>query len=639
MKLRPAILCALGTVTAASLAGCPPAPVESHVPLPEVPDAGPDFRDAMGPPSEFAPQFGNPVTRLEAPPPISGGTMAITADDIVVASDPDRDEISVADVSAANLADGPLAARVIRGRINLAPHSEPGRAAIGPTGRAYVALRNAGTLVTIDTDNARIVEERAVCPAPRGVAFDGQRVLVACVDGDLLTLPPEGGSASVLYHDVVGDLRDVVVRGSSIFVTRFRTSGVLVLDASDAHVVREFGPRQVTAASGRLAGAMFQPAVAWRAVAAPNGAIGLVHQRALLTAPDNGSVDTSENSGGYGSVPRSEHECGGSIVHTAVSFMTADSVTPAETGEIPMAVLPVDMAISADGSNVVVVAAGNAMSPAAPRLLRLTSGLQNVMRPGGDCEFAETIPTTGQPTAVVFRSDGTLVVQSREPAMLTVERVGDIVLDTSSRFDTGHAVFHANSGGGLACAGCHPEGGDDARVWVFSREGMRRTQNLRGGLLGTEPFHWGGDQSDFGHLANDVFVGRMSGSPLEAPQVTALARWIDRIPTLPAVHVTDTTAVDRGRALFASSETGCTNCHAGAKFSNNSTTNVGTGGALQVPTLIGLRFRAPFMHTGCAATLRDRFTHPECGGGDSHGHTSQLSSTQVDDLVAYLQTL
>ena len=48
------------------------------------------------------------------------------------------------------------------------------------------------------------------------------------------------------------------------------------------------------------------------------------------------------------------------------------------------------------------------------------------------------------------------------------------------------------------------------------------------------------------------------------------------------------------------------------------------------------------MHTGCAATLTDRFVTPvgsTCGGGDQHGHTSQLDPTQIADLVAYLETL
>jgi hypothetical protein len=43
------------------------------------------------------------------------------------------------------------------------------------------------------------------------------------------------------------------------------------------------------------------------------------------------------------------------------------------------------------------------------------------------------------------------------------------------------------------------------------------------------------------------------------------------------------------------------------------------------------------MHDGCAPTLADRFG--ACGGGDRHGHTSQLTADQVADLVAYLDSL
>ena len=39
----------------------------------------------------------------------------------------------------------------------------------------------------------------------------------------------------------------------------------------------------------------------------------------------------------------------------------------------------------------------------------------------------------------------------------------------------------------------------------------------------------------------------------------------------------------------------------------------------------------------CAPTLTDRFG--PCGGGDQHGHTSQLTAAQISDLVAYLSTL
>jgi hypothetical protein len=64
---------------------------------------------------------------------------------------------------------------------------------------------------------------------------------------------------------------------------------------------------------------------------------------------------------------------------------------------------------------------------------------------------------------------------------------------------------------------------------------------------------------------------------------------------------------------------------------------VGTGLKAQVPSLQGVGWRAPFLHTGCAPTLADRFG--SCGGGDKHGHTSQLSAGDIADLTAFLETL
>jgi hypothetical protein len=44
------------------------------------------------------------------------------------------------------------------------------------------------------------------------------------------------------------------------------------------------------------------------------------------------------------------------------------------------------------------------------------------------------------------------------------------------------------------------------------------------------------------------------------------------------------------------------------------------------------------MHNGCAKTLLDRFD-PACGGGDTHGVTSNLLPEDIAALVAYLETL
>jgi cytochrome c peroxidase len=126
-------------------------------------------------------------------------------------------------------------------------------------------------------------------------------------------------------------------------------------------------------------------------------------------------------------------------------------------------------------------------------------------------------------------------------------------------------------------------------------------------------------------------------APTPTPaQADALAHWIDRQPVLHAAPV-DAAAVTRGQALFESEAVGCNKCHTGARLSSNQSADVGTGVFVQVPSLRAVSFRAPFMHDGCARTLSDRFT--TCGGGDKHGHTSQLQATQIQDLVAYLESL
>src|SRR5262249_41652974 len=103
---------------------------------------------------------------------------------------------------------------------------------------------------------------------------------------------------------------------------------------------------------------------------------------------------------------------------------------------------------------------------------------------------------------------------------------------------------------------------------------------------------------------------------------------------------TDDQAALRGKALFEDPSVGCSSCHSGPRYTSSVTVDVGTGGAFQVPSLVGVGSRAPYMHNGCAATLRDRFAGSiACGGGDSPGQTSQLADAQIDDLIAFLETL
>jgi cytochrome c peroxidase len=221
--------------------------------------------------------------------------------------------------------------------------------------------------------------------------------------------------------------------------------------------------------------------------------------------------------------------------------------------------------------------------------------------------------------------------------MLVLEPSGETIsLATTSREDTGHAVFHSNSGSGIACASCHGEGGDDAHVWSFDSIGARRTPSLRGTLAGTAPYHWGGEMADVAHLVDDVLTGRMNGPSLADGQKKALESWLFAMPAPIPASGLDAAAVLRGKTLFESADTGCKNCHSGPKLTNSATIDVGTGGAFQVPSLVGVSARTPLLHSGCATTLEARFGL--CATAQ-HGKTSALTQAQVGDLVSYLKSL
>ena len=582
---------------------------------------------------EESPNFGTTVvTRETAPLAISGGTLLVTSDHrLAVAADPERDQLFIADLVNT--------ASPVR-TVQLRSHDEPGRMADGARQNAlYVVLRGGSAVATIDTSTGAIIERREVCPAPRGIAYESRAdsdapdvIHVTCLDGDVVTLPAAGGTEIRRVSLGTDDLRDVVVRADhTLVVTRFRSATPIEVRADGtSHSIG--GPPLVTQFDGQ-----FQPAVAWRTVLLPDGKVAMVHQRGLVSAVQ---IQPGGYSGGEGSMSM----CGGSIVHTTVTVLDETGTErPFESPAITTAVLPVDVAFSPDARQFAIAAAGNSKISGAQQVFLYNT--QSYLAPGnGPCAPA-SIPltsVTGQAVAVQFLDANTLIVQTREPSALQVVNVRSLAvrrvpLATDSLADTGHDVFHSNSGGFIACASCHPEGGDDGRVWTFSGAGPRRTQNLRGGMSGTEPFHWEGDQNDFRHLASEVFVGRMSGVDLSNPQVDALARWIDHIPTLPSPPAGNVSGVEHGRVLFNDPTVGCGNCHSGSKFTNNATVDVGTGGAFQVPTLVGVRWRAPFIHNGCAPTLRDRFS--QCGGGQQHGRTAHLMPTDLDDLVLYLQTL
>jgi mono/diheme cytochrome c family protein len=503
---------------------------------------------------------------------------------------------------------------------------------------------------------------RSVCGAPRGIAYEEttDRIHVACAGGDLVSFPAGGGDAvRRLKLDV--DLRDVVVQGDRLVVSRFKSGEILFVDA-DGNVTGRTSLHGITRKTDAVdtipaaelvdeatSAQPMQPAVAWRTIASPTGALFVLHQYGLAAGidlnvpPSNGFGEGSGNA--YGS---SMATCA-ALVQPAVSRVDG---RPSMGMPIAEMGLTVDAAVSVDGELLALVDAstGRVKLVQSADILAANSDPTPCARPTALNVFSS------QPIAVAFNpiddlrpptTRAWLVVQTRQPARVVI--FGDespifsrsIDLGGEDVSDTGHELFHKLTAAQIACASCHSEGGEDGRVWKFVQTGDRRTQAVHTGLKGTEPFHWDGDMTDFGMLVTEVMVHRMGGAPQSLPRQAAFERWLFQLRPPAAIVAANDDRALRGRALFESVEVGCSGCHAGSKLTNNQSVFVGTttgNHPLQVPSLRGVGFRAPFLHDGCAATLRGRFD-PACGGGDLHGKTSQLNEAQIGDLLAYLESL
>ena len=103
-------------------------------------------------------------------------------------------------------------------------------------------LRHGGALLTLDAAGT-ILERRFACSEPRGVAYEAatDTVHVACSTGELVSFPAAGGAASRIVR-VDRDLRDVIVSGSELVLTRFKTAEIIMLDSGGNIVSRAFPP-------------------------------------------------------------------------------------------------------------------------------------------------------------------------------------------------------------------------------------------------------------------------------------------------------------------------------------------------------------------------------------------------------------
>jgi len=590
--------------------------------------------------------------------PVVGATLIATRDgNTLAAADPDRDAVFLVDASS----------HAVRSII-FQSGDEPGRIIEGPDGTLFVALRRASAVAAIDVASGTVVARVNVSGAPRGMAYDAKRsaLYVACRSGQLLTLSATDLSTTrTLQLDP--DLRDVIVRENDLIVTRYLSAEVMVV-GMDGSVVQRGTPDPAPGCATAT--------VLTRAFALPSGQIALAHQvssddmvavqtggygmsscdggglvsRVISMMDAPGAADGGA-SGGNGTAAGSD---AGASVPVGLSFASAfvpsagpfDVAFDPESGLMAMTALgTVDEGSGGAPSGVSGVATGTGPStgPAAipAHILSTVAGANLWLVPsyattsGTFTTASQSLKIEGQPVAVTFNR-GDYVVQSREPAKLVFQDGSSVRLSDESHADTGHLLFHLDTGIGISCSSCHPEGGEDGHVWHFPT-GLRRTLPLEGGVMERAPFHWDGTLPDMKSLFGEVMVRRMNlTAKVSDKQVAALGSFLEQVPAQAPIGGLDPAAVSRGEALFRRADVGCATCHSGSQYTNNQLEDVGTGGVFVTPTLLGVGLRSPIFHDGCAKSVNERFG--ACGGS-AHGSPQILTAGERADLVTFLRSL
>jgi mono/diheme cytochrome c family protein len=577
------------------------------------------------PPAGFVPSGPLPPNPIvdQAVPLVGGGIAAGL--EWVGASDPDDDGVELV-----RIANGYVQ------RIDLDRGSAPTAVAWTTTSPEllHVILRGNSSLLVVepagDGNDPQIRSISAMCDTPRGLGWDEprQRMWIACASGELVAATPEGERIGSFRLD--GDLRDVVVLADGrAFVSRMRQGDVIAVDLDTGVYDVVWTPGWRTSTVGGALHNLGRGPVRRLVPAGPFGALALFQwddESVIEVGVPTGSADVPPPQY-YASSPVVT-PCEGGIVTTGVAHLWSDGAT-----EIPYLLdttgnWPVDL-VSRDLELPVVATATAVYSDFTYSAEDLANGSDLCLSGTGGAR------TVGSPTAATLVGDRVWMA-TREP--FTVGPAAGATAGTVDGTRSGLAAFH-DAPAGIACASCHVDGGDDGHLWVFST-GARRTQSLGGiEITDTAPFHWNGDLATFDSLLDTIGVQGMGLRPFTAGETADLKDFLDALPRPAVVGTTSGDAeVARGAVLFADSTVGCADCHAGWRYTNGLSADVGTGGTFQVPSLVGVGARVPLMHDGCANTLRERFDWLTCGGWE-HGSTEQLSTEDIDALVAFLETL
>lgn len=236
--------------------------------------------------------------------------------------------------------------------------------------------------------------------------------------------------------------------------------------------------------------------------------------------------------------------------------------------------------------------------------------------------------------------------------------------------------------GGMGCAGCHPEGRDDAHTWrelkKYSTDKLptfiagpsiapqdertdgihhgvaRQTPMLAGRVDAVGPYGWHAESADLvGRIKAGFSLHRWWDFPADGltmrRRAQPIAVFLRKGLVPPPREARARTAEEaRGEEIFMSPKAQCATCHAPKTGFTDRSANLPLRGfkaprffdedpnrAYKVPSLLFVGGTPPYYHDGSVETLEDLIVK----NADRMGRTSHLSDEELRALVAYLRTL
>jgi len=535
-------------------------------------------------------------------------------------------------VSAIDTASETTLAELVIGR-------DPRMLTIGPDGqRLYVTSQASATLTILETHPFSVLAKLRVGPEPYSVIADpnGHLVYVAASGADRIDVVDTQLAQVVATIPVHSRPKGLAIAedGTRLYVTHFLSGTVSVIDLTDRSVLQVIstGP---------------ESNMAQRIVLHPtNNRAYLPHIRSNVSNP---------------------HPLFDTTLFPVVSVLDLATDHHLLTERLELSVvdrpvnLPFDLALSSDGQRAHIVYLGSGdLSVIDLASREVLAHIEVGDGPRG------IVLTPDDRTAYVANSlsDDVSVID-----LNTFEEVTRIPVTTSPlspELKRGKLLFTSSRSTRvsrdrwMSCESCHADGEQDGRTWLFP-DGPRNTTNLRG-LADTHPLHWSADRDEVQDFEFTIRELQAGTGLLEAPHpelglpntgrsadLDALAAFVESLQPKPSpfrqADGTLTPDAERGQGVFLQTDVGCADCHIPPLFTDLLMHDIGTGhGAgellgpgFDTPSLRGVWHTAPYLHDGRASTLRDvLITH---NPASQHGHTSQLSEQDLQDLVAFLRSL